>query len=313
MTLCAPAFHANAGPPPPPCDKSSDTCLRLSWIEQVLSGRDMEAIPNLRSMAAEDPHERVRESSLGSLVTLGDRGAADIFLSRLSDDPSPSVRRAAAEGIGLLGFRVLPGRLAGPLRDDPDPMVRAECARAIGRTDRSEAGPALVVALLQDSSPEVRALSSEALARIQTQWGVEMLKQAAQDEDPIVRLYAIRGLAEFSPASAVSLFKEIWGNTSDTELRIEAFRGLLNSRAGGNWIESGLADQDDRIRFLSLRNLLSGAKPSLNASFTRGDAIIVRIASFLSDPSRGIRELAKEHLEKLDFKVSPKGFGYELQ
>jgi HEAT repeat protein len=264
-------------------------------------------------MAVDDAHERVRERSLGALVILGDTGASSLFLGRLSGDASPAVRRAAAEGIGLLKITVPPNRLTEALLMDSNPLVRAECARAIGRAARVQAGPALMVALIQDPSPEVRALCAEALAGLKTEWGTEALKQAAQDEDPIVRLYILRGLVEFSPSAAGPLFKEVWDTTSDPELRIEAFRGLLRSGEGSKWSESGLSDSDERIRFLSLREWLSRLKPDPRNPYTRDNGSILRIEQFLADPSRGIRELAKGFLENLGFTVRQSGFVYILQ
>lgn len=311
--LCAGALTSGAATQPPACDRTLNPCERLSWVEQVMSSRDREAIPHLRAMAVEDAHERVRERSLGALVILGDTGAGALFLGRLSGDPSPAVRRAAAEGIGLLNFSIPPDSLTELLRKDPNPLVRAECARAIGRAARVQAGPALMVALLQDPSPEVRALCAEALAGLKTQWGTEALKQAAQDEDPIVRLYILRGLVEFSPSAAVSLFKEVWNTSSDPELRIEAFRGLLRSGEGSKWSESGLSDRDERIRFLSLREWISRLNPDPRIPYTRNNDSILRIEPFLADPSRGIRELAKGFLENHGFTVRQSGFVYILQ
>lgn len=301
------------GAPPPPCDRTLSTCERLPWVEQILSARDRKAIPDLRAVAAEDAHERVRERSLGALVTLGDTGAPSLFTDRLSSDTSPAVRRAAAEGIGLLNIRVSQAILAGPLRKDSNPLVRAECARAIGRTARAEAATAVVVSLLEDPSAEVRALSAEAIANLKTEWGTEVLKQAAQDKSPIVRLYVIRGLADSAPNAAVPLFLEVWETTTDPEARIEAFRGLLQSGNSNKWSESGLLDRDERIRFLSLRKWIHENPGKPRGGKWQDDPLASRIEPFLSDSSRGIRELAKGYLESLGFGVRPSGFHYVIR
>ncbi len=313
VVLCAGVSPCGAASQPPACDPTLNPCERLSWIEQVMLNRDRETIPHLRAMAVGDAHERVRERSLGALVILGDTEASALFLGRLSGDPAPGVRRAAAEGIGLLNLPVRPDRLTEPLLKDSNPLVRAECARAIGRSPRIPAGAALISALLQDPSPEVRALSAEALAGLQAQGAAEVLKRAAQDESPIVRLYAIRALVESSPSAAGPLFKEVWDTTSDPEARIEAFRGLLRSGDAVKWAETGLAYPDERIRFLSLREWLSRLLIDPRRPPGRNDAPIRRIEPFLSDSSRGIRELAKAYLEKLGFRVRPSGFFYTLQ
>jgi hypothetical protein len=119
---------------------------------------------------------------------------------------------------------------------------------------------------------------------------------------------------EFSPSAAVSLFKEVcWNTSSDPELWIEAFRGLLRSGEGSKWSESGLSDRDERIRFLSLREWISRLNPDPRIPYTRNNDSILRIEPFLADPSRGIRELAKGFLENHGFTVRQSGFVYHPQ
>ncbi len=302
-----------AASPPPPCEQPDSTCERLPWVEQVMSARDRGAIPYLRNVAAEDPHDRVRERSVGALVILRDAESKPLFIGRLSSDPSPAVRRAAAEGIGLLNLQVPLNTLTTPLRKDPDSLVRAECARAIGRTGRADAAAMIALSVMDDPSPEVRALSAEAIATLKTEWGAEILKQAAQDKSPIVRLYVIRGLADSSPNSAVPLFLEVRESSTDPEARIEAFRGLLRSGDSARWTEAGLSDPDERIRFLSLREWINANMKNQRFESTNKSPWVRKVEPFLSDSSRGIRELAKGYLESLGLSVRPSGFYYVIQ
>lgn len=312
--FCPAGAPAAAGmPPPPACSPSAETCERISWIEQILWSRDIEAIPHLRAMAAGDAHERVRERSVGALATLGDYEASKVFLDRLAADPSPAVRRAAAEGIGMLR---LPGpllRLTDALQKDSHPDVRAECARALGRMGKLAAAPFLSFALLRDPSPAVRALSAEALARLRTPEATEPLREGVRDEDPLVRLYAIRGLVDTDPSSAAPLFLQVWETTNDPELRVEAFRGLLLSQESVKWRETGLADPDERVRFLALQEWLSRLSRRKGGPLTLDPDALRRIEASLSDPVRGIRELAKSFLEKQGYRVRSSGFFYILQ
>lgn len=310
-------WEACAGlPPPPSCNPSAEICERLSWIEQVLWSNDKEAIPRLRAMATGDTHVRTRERSLGALVVLEDSGAPNVFFDRLASDPDPAVRRAAAEGIGILKFPGPPQLLTEPLQKDTHPLVRAECARALGRTRRLTAVPYLSFALLRDPSPPVRALSAEALASLRAPEATEPLLQGVRDEDPLVRLYAIRGLVDTDPSSASALFREVWETTNDQELRVEAFRGLILLEESVKWREAGLADQDERIRFMALQewlaklSRLSGRK---STPLPLAPGVLQRIEPFLSDKSRGIRELAKSFLEKQGFRIRPSGFIYVIQ
>lgn len=275
--------------------------------------RDKDALPRLRAMAAGDAHERTRERSLGALVNLEDSGAPNVFYDRLAADPAPAVRRAAAEGIGILK---LPGplyRLTERLQKDSQPLVRAECARAIGRTKGVAAEPYLSVALLMDPSPAVRALSAEALAQMRTPSANEPLQQAVQDPDPLVRLYAIRGLVETAPSSALPLFRKVWNATDDPEMRVEAFRGLLLSGESANWREVGLAHTDERIRFLALQEWVFRLFKRKDPPLARDHETVRRIEPFLSDKSRGIRELAKTFIEKQGLRVRPSGFIYVIR
>ncbi|MBI5576590.1 MAG: HEAT repeat domain-containing protein [Deltaproteobacteria bacterium] len=312
--LCLFANSASAVlPRPPNCRAAADSCDRIPWIEQVMWSRDKEAIPFLRTMAAGDAHERVRQRSLGALAILGDSEAHKVFLGRLSSDPSPAVRRAAAEGIGLLKFPGPQPALTEHLQNDSNPLVRAECARAMGRMGKLAYVPYLTAALFRDPSPEVRALSAEALARLRTPDATIPLIESVKDEDPLVRLYAIRGLVESDPSAAMSLFRQVWDTTKDPELRVEAFRGLLLSGESVKWSDAGLGDQDERVRFLALQEWVTRLSRRKGGPFMLDHESLRRLESCLSDPVRGIRELAKSFLEKMGYRVKPSGFYYMLE
>src|SRR5512139_837960 len=221
---------------------------RLARIERILWDRDAGAVPTLREWAARDESDRVRERSIGALVTLRDNGNPRVYFDRLSSDPSPRVRRAAADAIGTLAIPVdRADRLSTPLRKDPDPMVRAECARAIGRAGDRPAFPYLIIALGQDASPEVRALSAESLMTLQVVESVVVLRNAAlQDRSPLVRVYAVRALAAIDPGSSSETFHAVWDLATETDLRTAAFEGMLKTSDAPAWLESGLQDKDPR-------------------------------------------------------------------
>lgn len=288
---------------------------RLSRIEQATWDRDAKAVPVLREWAATDSSDRVRERSVGALAIIGDPGAGPLLLGRLADDPSVAVRRAAAEAIGVLRPPATLGRLADSLKTDVDPYVRAECARAIGRIRGAAAEPHLLVAVVRDPSPEVRALAAEALAAIRSPVAGAMLRAVAErDDSPLVRTYAVRALVMISPVSSAPLFRAMWNESPDPELRLEAFRGLLAAEPGEAWERAGLADADDRIRFLAFREWLSRTLGAARRADAPPDHQFTgRLAAFLDDRVPGIRELAKAQLESLGVKVRPSGFGYAVE
>lgn len=313
-----PAPAAPVLPSRPRPGASEDAEDRLSRIEQATWDRDARTIPLLREWAATDPSDRVRERSVGALAIIGDPEPGPLLLGRLADDPSAEVRRAAAEAIGLLGPAAAVGRLAVSLRSDADPFVRAECARAIGRTTAVGSAPsqhALLVAVFWDPSPEVRALAAEALAALRSPESAELLRAVAeQDDSTLVRTYAVRALAKTFPLSSAPLFRAVWEQARDPELRVEAFRGLLLAEKGDTWERVGLADGDERVRFLAFREWLSRAMEarSKRRQFPDDD-FAASLESFLSDKVRGIRELAREQLESFGVKVRRSGFGYAVE
>jgi hypothetical protein len=312
----APVAAAAAGDPAPPpaCDRSVNPCERLSWVEQKVWQRDKLSLPAIRKVVAEDAHERVRERGIGALVILGDASAADLIADRLAKDPSPAVRRAAAEGIGLLRAKVLPARLVEPLQKDPFPLVRAECARAIGRIGMKQGAPQLMISLMQDPSPEVRALAGEAISLLRIPEGYETLRFAAlQDTAPIVRFYALQGLVDSAPGLSYGVFKEVFDTTSDAELKVEAFRGLLAARGPDEWRNVGLADPDRRIRFLAFREWIIRLPSYPEMGYPPVSEVIAQMEPFLGDPLRGIRDLAKARLEKFGVKVRQSGFTYAIE
>jgi len=293
----------------------ADEFDRLASIEQAIAGRDLSVLPLLRKWAAGDPSERVRERSIGALTLLSDRDAGPLIRERLADDPSERVRRAAAEAAGILALSSLRPQIADRLARDRDPLVRAECARALGRIPGGDGGP-LLVSLVTDPSPEVRALCAEALVVLRPRDTFELLRTVArQDSSVLVRVYAMRGLAEVDPSGSVSLFEQAWKDSEDPDLRMEAFRGILRAGADPRTIEGGLSDADERVRFLAFRAWLSvhfppprpGKKPSSSPDSIR------RLTGYLTDPIRGIRELAREEMERLGYRLRSSGFGYAIE
>lgn len=288
---------------------------RLAGIEQAIAGRDRSMLPTLRRWAADDPSERVRERSIGALTLLADREAEALIGDRLAKDPSGRVRRAAAEAAGVLTLPALRSTIADRLARDRDPLVRAECARSLGRIPGSDGGP-LLIALVTDPSPEVRALCAEALAILKPPDSIDLLRTVArQDPSILVRVYAVRGLTNIDPSGSGSLLLQAWKESEDPDLRMEAYRGLLRAGVGEPLFEAGLADADERVRFLAFRAWLSarlpaprpGEKPTASAESIR------RLTGFLTDPLRGIRELAREEMERQGFRLRPSGFGYAVE
>jgi HEAT repeat protein len=284
---------------------------RLTRIEQIMWSRDAKDVPLLRGWAASDENDQVRERSVGALVLLADKDAGNVYADRLAHDKSPRVRRAAAEGIGILKVRVPATLLVSTLQKDADPMVRAEAARTIGLTGQTVAGPALLGAVAQDASPEVRALSAEACARLKLAQGAEMLQGVALRENSLlVRLSVLKALVATAPLESQPTFKTIWETASEPDIRVEALRGLLLS-GRGDWDTEGMKSPDDRIRFLALKEWVRKNYPKRTTFLPkRNEPVVTRLEPFLQDTVRGIRDFARETLERAGFKVKASGYGF---
>lgn len=302
-----------AGNPPGPGSAEE----RLSRIEQWMGAPATgETGPLLRQWAAADPVERVRERAVGALALAGDRGSEATLRTLLERDRAPRVRRAAAEAAGILGLSSLRGVLADRLGKDPDPLVRAECARSLGILGGRESAAPLMLSLVKDPAAQVRALSAVALAGLKAPEGPELIRAAAtQDPSLLVRTYAVQELAETDPARSGELFREVFETATDPELRVEAYRGLLLSGRGREWESAGLSDADERIRFLAFRSWMARSYPDPSSRGSGGGGYSVNagaLEGYLSDPVRGIRELAKERLEAMGYTIVPSGFGFAI-
>lgn len=314
------ALLASALPSPPllaaaeaPASELQDDD-QLSRIEQIMWNRDAKEVPLLRKWAVSDDNDRVRERSVGALVLLGDRAEGNVFLDRIARDPSPRVRRAAAEAIGILRIGVPSTLLVSTLQKDRDPLVRAEAARAIGLTGQTLAAPALLGAVASDASPEARALAAEAYGRLRLTSGTELLKGVASRENsPLVRLHVLRALVETAPLESQPTFRSVWETAREPDIRLEALRGLLLS-GQGNWDLEGMASNDDRVRFLALKQWVARRYPKKRTQVvpSRNADEVTRLEPFLQDPVRGIRDMARDTLERVGFKTRPSGFGYQI-
>lgn len=288
---------------------------RLARIERVMWERDEKEILVLREWAARDGSDKVRERALGALTLLRDVKSQNLFLERLSSDPSPGVRRAAADALGALGIPVdRIDRLTAPLQKDPDAMVRAECARAIGRSGVKQATGFLIYSLSNDPAPEVRALCAEALSRLGAREAVESLKTSAlADGHILVRLSSVRALRLLSPQDGIETFRAIWREGADTDLRLEAFLGLLATREKADWFRLGLREKEPSFRSLAVREWIAGLDlPKRKERLARRSAEVLMLEELLRDPAGGIREMSRGVLESQGYTVRDTGFSYSI-
>ncbi|MBI4552003.1 MAG: MFS transporter [Candidatus Latescibacteria bacterium] len=115
---------------------------------------------------------------------------------------------------------------------DASPKVRSQAARALGETGAEEAADVLIKELLNGAS-DIRSEAAEALGRLKHPRAIDPLIEALDDEDPRVRISAIRGLAEIGGEDVQELL--FWYFSSSFEPRtfptlVEALANMEDQR-----------------------------------------------------------------------------------
>jgi cyclophilin family peptidyl-prolyl cis-trans isomerase/HEAT repeat protein len=175
-----------------------------SWAGFAIGAREGEVTPNLRrallgAMAAE-ASEEVRAHLLWDLGRCGGPDALPPFRSALLAD-SERERAASCEAMAHMGLRgrALPGDLmrqvATHMVEDPDPGVRAACAHAVSRAMEARAVVPDLRLALQDQEPEVRLHALRALGRY-PDVEPEPLMRAAAEATTHVAVQAVRALGQ---------------------------------------------------------------------------------------------------------------------
>jgi Uri superfamily endonuclease len=134
--------------------------------------------------------EDSREAAALALGRFG-KVAAERLVPLLAHEDA-EIRWWAARALAEVGRDGGPPLLEGIL-DDPDPDVRACAALALGRIGDGSAAPALA-AQLSDESAFVSSIASDALSMLGDA-AVEALAEKLADENPHVRLLAVRALS----------------------------------------------------------------------------------------------------------------------
>jgi HEAT repeat protein len=125
------------------------------------------------------------DSSHGPATAVNQVAAETVLL--MSTDP-----RARLDAVNALGMantpRVVPA-LIKTLREDETERIRGMCAGYLGSIKGTEAEAALLE-VTGDPSPFVRRRAIEGLFRIGSERGLEAVRAALDDEDPVVKAKA---------------------------------------------------------------------------------------------------------------------------
>ena len=184
---------------------SADADVRRLAVERLPLLPPAEALPRLAACLG-DESWRVRKSAVGCLAHAPeDWPVAQHLIDSLADGDNPGRRNAAVEALVRIGRRMVEP-LLGAL-DSPDVDVRKLVVDALAGIG-SERGVPRLAALFEDPDPNVRGAAADALGAIGGSEAVRALSQTAlrDDEEPLVRFSALRGLARLeSPLGAGAL------------------------------------------------------------------------------------------------------------
>ncbi len=283
----------------------------LSQIETVIDSRNNTMLPLIRKFVQKSPYPSVRSRAIGALMILGDDNSLPLVLERLEKDTDPRVRRAAAYALSEMKSILTIAPLIRAATQDPDPLVRAACARALGRQGNESGGKVLISLLLGDSSYEVRMEAAKGLGELKLKEGIEALKIAAsKDGEKLVRLAAVQALQKFNDRDLIPFFQKAFEIATDQDVKVELFRGLLALKGDRKTIEIGLKDHDERMRFAALEKLISTLRRSRREKLSPD--VLNLLDDMLSDEFKGIRDLAKDTLEKWGYRIKDLGVRYEI-
>ncbi|MBN1888001.1 MAG: HEAT repeat domain-containing protein [Thermoflexales bacterium] len=173
------------------------------------------------------PSQMSEQAMLGLLATQ-EKGLPYLF-KQVMANPNPQLRAQALQGLGLLGREADVPDLTKALRD-PAPEVCAAAARALGAIACDAAIEPLIDTLLE-AEENLRQVAAEALAGCGER-GRAILKDAANDEDVLVRRSAVYGLGLIHEQWATDLLAELEGGDSQWAVRSAATDALNQSKAG---------------------------------------------------------------------------------
>jgi cyclophilin family peptidyl-prolyl cis-trans isomerase len=242
--------------------------------------RDEQALPVVLELAAgeRDPDVLVELAFvLGRWKAAEGQGA----LEKLVDDPRPTVRAAALDALGRLQDDRETARITSALGDG-SPEVRGAAALALFRLDgarddhprqaaEADLGArdaALARRLRVDDDAGVRWRAACALAGVRPRVGqAAVLQTALTDDEPLVRLFALRGLAHLQEAGLVDGLSAAVAHLDedDERLVVEATRILVAAGWAERLVELARIHPGHHVRRVAVEGLATLARKGREA------------------------------------------------
>ncbi|MDD1728823.1 MAG: HEAT repeat domain-containing protein [Methanospirillum sp.] len=208
--------------------KSPDEHDREEAVDALSGLSDERAIlPLIRSLQDESPY--VRRAAAEALGKSSSHKPVKSLIQVLTDQDR-YVREAAAEALGHLGNYAIPDLLKNLGNEDWRIRIGSVIALRVSSGSLPSLDPVILV--LSDPSPYVRREAVKTLGRIGDQSVVPYLVQATKDNDPGVRLRAVRAVAKLGKPEEVVIILKRCLQDSDSAVRVRATEELKNIDEG---------------------------------------------------------------------------------
>ena len=167
--------------------------LKLKLEEQIIPSSDQESIKKMVAGLG-DPRGALRLTFAQSLGSVG-TAAIPILCDSLKNNPNVLIRRASAKTLNIIGSKVALPNLIEAFRTDDDPVVQGSSAGAMATIGEPAVESLLEIFTDSQCSAFQVGLINLALSFAGSK-APNAFSQAAQSENPEIRIAALTALAE---------------------------------------------------------------------------------------------------------------------
>ena len=167
--------------------------LKIKLEEQIIPSSDQESIKKMVAGLG-DPRGALRLTFAQSLGSVG-TAAIPILCDSLKNNPNVLIRRASAKTLNIIGSKVALPNLIEAFRTDDDPVVQGSSAGAMATIGEPAVESLLEILTDSQCSAFQVGLINLALSFAGSK-APNAFSQAAQSENPEIRIAALTALAE---------------------------------------------------------------------------------------------------------------------
>jgi HEAT repeat protein len=271
---------------------SADDEVRRLAVQRIVVLPEAEAIGHLEGCLG-DASWRVRKAVVERLVACRDSArVCDLLVEALADADNPGRRNAAVEGLVRCGRPAVERLVRASASPDVD--VRKLAVDALAGIQDAR-GTERLLSMLSDPDPNVRGAVADALGSSADLVAAgPLLDRAGQaDEDPLVRLSALRALTELEAEVPVHALE---GALADPLLQPAGYALLAHADpdAASGTLEKGLTASARSAREAAMRSLLrlvgGAAEPLASSLVTRIRTTLAPLPEYVEDLTRRLAD-----------------------